>query len=586
VAAAPEVTEPHVLREYALVGDGERGAVVGPHGDIAWLCVPHWHDDPVFAALIGGTSHYTVRPDPPCVWGGAYEDDTMIWRSRWVTNDGFVTSRDALAYPADLRRAVLLRTVEALEAPAAVDVVLRPGARFDHASMSDVQRHDGVWTARAGAFALRWSGAARARVRDRGRELHLRLQLPPRQPHHLILEISDGKFPTDVPDPEAVWQATETSWRRAVPDLDQCTDPASARHSYAVLRGLTSTGGGMVAAATTSLPERAEGGRNYDYRYVWIRDQCYAGHAAAVVGADDLLDAAVGFVSDRLLDDGAHLAPAYTTTGEPVPDERHVGLPGYPGGEDIVGNRVGRQFQLDAFGEALLLLAAAAARDRLDSRSWDAAECAVRAIDKRWTEPDAGIWEIDDRHWTHSRLACAAGLRAVAGAAAGGRRAAEWLALADRIVAETSATATHSSGRWQRAIDDQAHDAALLLAGLRGAVPHDDPRTVATLETYLHDLTNNGYAYRFRHDDRPLHHAEGSFLLCGFLTALSLHQQGRRLEAHRWYEITRAACGPPQLFSEEFDEVQHQMRGNLPQAFVHALHIETATVLGPLDDRA
>jgi alpha,alpha-trehalase len=98
VAAAPEVTEPHVLREYALVGDGERGAVVGPHGDIAWLCVPHWHDDPVFAALIGGTSHYTVRPDPPCVWGGAYEDDTMIWRSRWVTNDGFVTSRDALAY--------------------------------------------------------------------------------------------------------------------------------------------------------------------------------------------------------------------------------------------------------------------------------------------------------------------------------------------------------------------------------------------------------------------------------------------------------------------------------------------------------
>ena len=83
MAAAPEVTEPHVLREYAVVADGERGAVVGPRGEIAWPCVPHWHDDPVFAALLGGTSHFTVRPVAPCVWGGAYDDDTMIVRAIW-----------------------------------------------------------------------------------------------------------------------------------------------------------------------------------------------------------------------------------------------------------------------------------------------------------------------------------------------------------------------------------------------------------------------------------------------------------------------------------------------------------------------
>jgi GH15 family glucan-1,4-alpha-glucosidase len=122
-------------------------------------------------------------------------------------------------------------------------------------------------------------------------------------------------------------------------------------------------------------------------------------------------------------------------------------------------------------------------------------------------------------------------------------------------------------------------DAALLLPGLRGAIPPDDPRTNATLNTYLRDLTVDGYAYRFRHDDRPLADAEGSFLLCGFLTALGLHQRGEPVDARGWFERTRAASGPAELFSEEYDVTQHQMRGNLPQAFVHALMIETSSRL-------
>lgn len=94
------------------------------------------------------------------------------------------------------------------------------------------------------------------------------------------------------------------------------------------------------------------------------------------------------------------------------------------------------------------------------------------------------------------------------------------------------------------------------------------------------ELTENGYAYRFRHDERPLGHAEGAFLLCGFFTALALDQQGDRVGAARWFERNRAACGPPGLFSEEFDVTQRQLRGNLPQAFVHALMLECAARLG------
>jgi alpha,alpha-trehalase len=335
----------------------------------------------------------------------------------------------------------------------------------------------------------------------------------------------------------------------------------------------------MVAAATTSLPERAEAGRNYDYRYAWIRDQCYAGQGAAAAGAYPLLDHAVRFVSARLQADGDQLAPAYMVHGDRVPDQRRLDLPGYPGGYDLIGNWVNKQFQLDAFGEALLLFATAARRGRLDSGAWQAARIAADAIGARWREPDAGIWELDDQEWTHSRLTCVAGLRAVAGAGRQPALAAGWSALADAILADTTARATHPSGRWQRSPDDPGLDAALLLPPVRGALPADDPRTIATLRACGEELTEDGYAYRFRHDERPLAEAEGAFLLCGFMMALAQHQQGNQLEAARWFERNRAACGPAGLFSEEYDVTQRQLRGNLPQAFVHALMLECSARL-------
>jgi hypothetical protein len=164
-----------------------------------------------------------------------------------------------------------------------------------------------------------------------------------------------------------------------------------ARHAYAVLRGLTHPGGGTVAATSTGLPERANRGRNYDYRFVWVRDQCFAGQAVAVDRPHTLLDDAVRFVSDRLLTDGPNLAPAYTVDGGPVPPERDAGLPGYPGGTGMLGNHVRSQFQLDTFGEALLLFAAAARHDRLDTDHWRAATTAVSAITERWRGRCRGV---------------------------------------------------------------------------------------------------------------------------------------------------------------------------------------------------
>src|SRR5207249_5512021 len=206
--------------------------------------------------------------------------------------------------------------------------------------------------------------------------------------------------------------------------------------------------------------------------------------------------------------------------------------------------------------------------------AWQAARIAADAIRARWQEPEAGIWELDDEEWTHSRLTCVAGLRAAAGVSRRSTTAAGWSALADGIIADTAARATHPSGRWQRSPADAGLDAALLIPPVRGALPADHPHTVATLRAYAAELTEDGYAYRFRHDERPLAEAEGAFLLCGFMMTLAHHQQGDQVEAARWFERNRAACGPAGLYSEEYDVAQRQMRGNLPQAFVHALMLE------------
>ena len=577
--AEPERAAPHVLREYALLADGERGILVGPRGDYAWMCFPGWADDGFFSGLVGGAGAYAISPRDRYVWGGYYEEGSLIWRSRWVTaENAIVECREALALPSRPDRAIVLRRVVAREGTARVAVLLDARGGFGETPLRGLARdEDGRWHGRVGDAEVWWTGAAGAEAAadgHRGKEPRFELELEPGDHHDFVLAIgADADEPLDA---DAMWSATETAWRERVPKLEETIAPRDARHAYAVLSGLTSAGGGMVAAATMALPERTRNGRNFDYRYVWIRDQSYVGQAVAKSGPHPLLDAAVRFVRDRLLADGPELMPAYTTAGGPVPDERRLDLPGYPGGSDVVGNWVNSQFQLDAFGEALMLLATAAGHDRLDADAWRAAEVAAEAIEARWREPGAGIWELAPDEWTHSRLICAAGLRAIAGRGQRGEQAARWLALADTIVADTSARAQHRSGRWQRSPGDERVDAALLLPALRGAIPPDDPRTLATLQAVEEELTEDGYAYRYRHGARPLGEAEGAFLLCGFLLSLAYAQQGDEVAAGRWFERNRAACGPPGLLAEEFDVRQRQLRGNLPQAFAHALLLESA----------
>ena len=339
----------------------------------------------------------------------------------------------------------------------------------------------------------------------------------------------------------------------------------------------------MVAAATTSLPERAEQGRNYDYRYAWIRDQCFAGQAVAAAGGGDLLDSAVALrPRPAARRRRRSCVPAYTVDGGPGAGRSATSTcPATRARRTSErATRSRGQFQLDAFGEALLLSPPPTGSTRSTPTAGKAAEVAVDAIAQRYDEPDAGIWELDDR----ALDPLPADLRRRAARRRGPScrtRAADWAGLADRIAGRRrSQDCLHPDGRWQRAPDDPAVDAALLLPGApRGRPGRRPAHRRAPGRPCVDELGRR----RLRLPVPPAAGARCTRPRARSCCAASTwrwpsHQQGDAGGAVRWFERNRGALGPPGLFTEEFDVVQRQLRGNLPQAFVHALlHREPPT---------
>ena len=315
----------------------------------------------------------------------------------------------------------------------------------------------------------------------------------------------------------------------------------------------------MAAAWSRRRPRRSprarQHGRNYDYRYVWIRDQCYVGQAVARSGPHPAARRRRPLRPRPAARGRPRLTPAYTTSGGRVPDERAARPARLSrAAATSSGNWVNQQFQLDAFGEALLLFAAAAGHDRLDADGWRAVEVAAEAIEARWREPDAGIWELEPDEWTHSRLICAAGLRAIAGSGPGPASAQPTGSPSPTRSSRTPRRA-HSSdpaAGSARPSDDRVDARSCCrrsAARSRPTIRARSPRSRAVEA----ELTEDGYAYRYRHDARPLGEAEGAFLLCGFFLRWPTRSRAIEVAAARWFERNRAACGPPGLLSEEFD---------------------------------
>src|SRR5581483_4741765 len=295
-------------------------ALMDPDGGTAWLCFPGWSDPATFAGLLGSGGSYRISPHGRFVSGGYYEDGTLIWRRRFVTEDNVIECREALAYPGENERCVILRRIEALDGDASLLGTLQLAHDYGRQRGGPWRSEGDAWLCSSGGFHARWHGRCATTVGSEASKLDFRVLLRQGEPQDFVLELQCKEFGRDTP-PHAgeLWHRTEEAWRSAVPSCEAVPAGRDVRRSFAVLRGMTTPSGGTVAAATTALPERAEAGRNYDYRYVWVRDTCYIGHAgAAVKGGEPILDDAVRWTCARILADGRNAMPAYQPDGSPV----------------------------------------------------------------------------------------------------------------------------------------------------------------------------------------------------------------------------------------------------------------------------
>ena len=291
------LNSPGVLRDYAPLADGERGALVGPQGEVAWLRSPRWDSPALPSAPIGGAGAYRVQPEARHVWGGHDADGTRMWRDRWTTEHGHLHCRDALALPGSPDRTVLLRQVAALDCPSTVRVRLGLRPDYGRLRVRDLRLDDGgCWRGRVGGGSFCWSGAADARVlrHDGHDELHLELTLQAGQTSDLVPAL-DRRGSTGTPDAATAWAVVQDGWRRRLPEAARLGHAGrEVRHARAVLHGPTGSSGAMVAATTLGLPGPASAGRNHDYRHAWISDQCFVEQAVASGPDSALLHARSG----------------------------------------------------------------------------------------------------------------------------------------------------------------------------------------------------------------------------------------------------------------------------------------------------
>src|SRR3954470_23402088 len=204
---------------------------------MTWGCFPRWDSDPVFATLLGGEGFYCVRPRDRHVWGGYYEEGSLVWRNRWLSDSSTLECREALSYPGNPQRAVILRRLTALDGDTAVAVDLVLRRSFGAGTPSRVSRDErGGWTARLGELYIRWSGAPGARYDSRSASFRATPVLRDGEQLDLVLEISTTPLDDDPPRADVEWQATEQAWRRAVPTLDAHLARRDVRQAVAVLR--------------------------------------------------------------------------------------------------------------------------------------------------------------------------------------------------------------------------------------------------------------------------------------------------------------------------------------------------------------
>lgn len=592
------------IEDYALIGDCETAALVSRDGSIDWLCFPRFDSPASFAALLGTPENGRWRiaaTDRNARISRRYRPDTLILETTFETAGGVATLIDFMPLrdgSNDLIRLVVGRK-------GSVDFSTDFVVRFDYGRTVPwvTRADDGTITAVAGPDRLILSTP----VALEGEDLHtagaFTVQAGEQVPFVLTYGPSTAPRPVQ-PDVETALANTESFWRdfaSRCPPVGAYTD--TVKRSLITLKALTyMPTGGIVAAATTSLPEQIGGPRNWDYRYCWLRDATMTLQAFMKLGYYEEASAWREWLMRAIAGAPEQMQIMYGLSGERnLLEWEPRWLDGYEGSRPVrIGNAAADQFQLDVYGEvADAMMQAAMGGLARHPRTRALSEVIMTFLETAWRRPDEGIWEVRGgaQHFTHSKvMAWVAFHRAAAMAAKSGDRPAfleRCQRVADEIHADVCRKAFDTElGSFVQAYGSKTIDASLLLLPLVGFLPADDPRVTGTVEAVETMLMRDGFLLRYNtdHVDDGLPPGEGAFLVCTFWLADVYVLQGRREEARRLYERLVGLCNDVGLLSEEYDPIAGRLLGNFPQAFSHIGLINTALNLaresGPAEERA
>ncbi|HZS23835.1 MAG TPA: glycoside hydrolase family 15 protein [Gaiellaceae bacterium] len=581
------------IEEYALLSDLQTAALVARNGSIDWCCFPRFDSGACFAALLGGPEHGRWLLAPAGETRSTrrrYRPGTLVLETEHETAGGVVRVTDFMPPRNDVPD--IVRIVEGLEGTVAVvcELVLR----FDYGRIVPwVQQGDGGLAAIAGPDAVSLRSPVSLRGRDLTSVAEFDVAAGQRVPFVLTWYPSHRSLPEATDAELALAEAEDywTSWTA------QCTYDGPHRdaveQSLRVLKGLTfAPTGGIVAAPTTSLPERIGGTRNWDYRFCWLRDAALTLTAMLRAGYAEEAEAWRHWLLRAIAGSPADIQIMYGIAGERRLDERELEwLPGYEGSRPVrIGNAASQQPQLDVYGEVIdaMVQARGAGAPAVDA-AWALLLATLERLESGWRDVDAGIWEVrgPERHFTHSKvMAWVAFDRAVRAVERFGREGPveRWRAAADAIRAEVLERAwSEAKQAFAQSYDSDELDASVLLMSLAGFLPPDDDRMVSTVAAIERELVRDGFVMRYLpRDDGAvdgLSGDEGAFLPCSFWLASVLAQQGRLGDAERLFERLLGLCNDLGLVSEEYDTKTGRLVGNFPQAFTHLELINTAFVL-------
>jgi len=584
------------IEDYAIIGDMHTVGLVGLNGSIDWLCVPRFGSEACFAALLGdeGNGFWQIAPEGGVVeTKRSYQGDTLILETQFTTATGVARLIDFM--PTEGPHREVVRIVEGVNGH--VPMQMRMVVRFDYGRTVPWVRHlkEGGLLAVAGPNGL----TLRSSVPVRGEGLSTVAQFTVAAGERKTFALTwyhSHEAPVVRVDIEQALERTRNAWESWA---SRCSYRGRWRttvmRSLLTLKALTyAPTGGIVAAATTSLPEFIGGVRNWDYRYCWLRDATFTLYAFLSAGYTDEARAWSDWLLRAVAGDPAQMQIMYGLAGErTLPEFQLDHLAGYENSRPVrVGNAASTQFQLDVYGEVIdSMHASRMAGVKSDGASWHLQRHLIDFVIAHWRDPDEGIWEIRGprRHFTHSKVMAWVALdRAVKAVEQFGLDGdlAGWKAVRAEMHDDICRHGFNAvRGAFTQCYGSLELDASLLMMPLVGFLPARDPRMAATVEAIERELTADGFVLRYRTNDS--HHVdglppgEGTFLPCSFWLADCLYLMGRSADAQALFERLLAVSNDVGLLSEEYDPVAKRQLGNVPQAFSHVGLINTAHNLNP-----